>query len=500
MKNHTARNMFMLLGSILLCMLMCAGCAFFKPRAQEPPAKEAAVNNTTEDNIELIMIDDPFKQRKTPQKAAAPLPQKTAYAGKTIAVPAPQFEKSTAADSWMTQFLQDSLTGQFAVLSGMTVLDRKNESVVIAEQKLAESGLYSFDNAAAFGQLANAEYVLTGSVQKLPSRYALTFRVNDITTNEIKASFNGQYTPADIENGKAVQDAVIDLFKGLGIPLTQQQIAGITKNRSAVTGTKKLAQGMAAEKSGDFITALSFLSDSSESGNREAASVISGMLSVSTPANIRERANYYKEQTAKWNKIWKDLEQYMKKNYPILVYDFSNMSDKISASGNTVKLTWLAGVKLVPNRKALVVYNTVWNEWKKIKSSSTENIKWIQNIRPYDAELYLHYNIKIGLYNKYGELLGKIWESDWGSGIYYAKMRISKMEFENQSIPPQFRLFNNEKFYEIVFWDIPIDDKFTDVVTPRIIEFSHLEGSKKISNLSAVMSLSEWEQYLKEAE
>ncbi|MGP1576661.1 MAG: hypothetical protein ACTTH7_04090 [Treponema sp.] len=51
----------------------------------------------------------------------------------------------------MPQFLQDSLTGHCVTLSGMTVLDRKNESVVIAEQKLSKSGYYSDDNAAVVG-------------------------------------------------------------------------------------------------------------------------------------------------------------------------------------------------------------------------------------------------------------------------------------------------------------------------------------------------------------
>lgn len=85
--------------------------------------------------------------------------------------------------------------------------------------------------------MPNAEYVLTGSVQKLPTRYALSFRVNGITTNEIKASFNGQYGMSDIENGNAAKDAVIALLKGLDITLSQTQIAHLTKNRSVINAT-----------------------------------------------------------------------------------------------------------------------------------------------------------------------------------------------------------------------------------------------------------------------
>ena len=460
-------------------ILLLTGCLSLDTHSSNSQTSNDKTDKTTKDDFKLTMIEEPFDKKNHKNKKDKVINHKnTKYKDKTIAILAPQFEKVPKTDIWMSQFLQDSLTGQFARLSDMKVLDRKNESVIIAEQKLSESGHYSFDNAAAFGQLTNAEYVLTGTIQKLPTLYSLTFRVNDISTNEIKASFNGQYAPVDIENGKAVSEIIKDLFNGLEIPLSETELKSITKNKSETSNIKNLAQGMAAEKNGDFITALSFLTDSSESGNREAASVISGMLSVSTPANIRERANYYKEQTAKWNKIWKDLEKYMKDNYAILVYDFHNMTDKISKSGDTVDLTWIPGLKLVPNRKALVVYNTVWNEWEKVKENP-EDQDWSYNVKPFYSGLL--YNVRLGLYNKYGELL-----KDTYRGPFIAE----KLRFKNQSVPPQFRLFNNAEFCEIKFSYVTIDDKFTDVLTPRIIE----------TNINHIFSLEEWETYLEEQE
>lgn len=490
---------------VLLLLFMCNSCFLFNAASisdESPRKMEQQTASKNDEDFQLQMIKEPSVANKIRQ--AEPEPQKTQYSGKAIAIPAPQFQKSTASDSWMPQFLQDTLTGHFASFSGMTVLDRKNESVVIAEQKLSESGYYAADNAAAFGQMTNAEYVLTGSVQKLPTRYALSFRVNDITTNEIKASFDGQYGMSDIENGNAVKDAVITLLKGLDITLTKTQIAHLTNNRSAINATQRLAQGMAAEKEGDFITALSFLTDASEEGNNEANTVISAMLSSSTPASIRERAAYYKAQTDKWNKIWKDVEHYMEKNYPILVYDFSNMKDEISGDGNTVKLTWSAGIKLVPNRKALVVYNTVCNEWEQVKSN-TENGSWSRNVKDsyYHSSQWSAFYMQIGLYNEYGELLGTKpyqWENYSKHEALYGDYGYMKPRFKNEAIPPQFRLFSKADFHEIEFSNIRIDDKFTNTITPRIIEFSHFEGLKKISNLSTVMSLSEWEQYLKAQE
>lgn len=277
----------------LSALLLAAGCASARYSFLYDDDYSESSPNASED-FRLTMLEEPSAggnsaERKTDYSRSTGGNSaewktdysrliKQPYKGKVIAIPSLKMEQPNTQNAWIPQFLQDSLTGHFASLSGMTVLDRKNESVILTEQKLSESGLYSTDNAAEFGQMTSAEYVLTGSIQKLPSRYALNLRVNNITTNEVKASFNGQYSLADIENGTAVKDAIVDLFNGLGIALSERQIAGLSKNQSAVGSTKNLAQGMAAQKDGDFMTALSFLTDASEGGNTEASTVISSML------------------------------------------------------------------------------------------------------------------------------------------------------------------------------------------------------------------------------
>lgn len=75
---------------------------------------------------------------------------------------------------------------------------------------------------------------------------------------------------------------------------------------------------------------------------------------------------------------------------------------------------------------------------------------------------------------------------------------IKIVRFENQAIPPQFRLFNNAEFYQVTFSDIQIDDKFTEILIPRIIDFQFFENHKRHSNVSAIFSLEEWESYLEE--
>lgn len=356
----------------LFALLLAAGCTTSRYVFIDDD-DYSEESTAASDDFKLEMLNDPAAGRKGDAGSSeSSRTAKKLYKGKVIAIPSLKMEQPNAENSWIPQFLQDSLTGHFASLSGMTVLDRKNESVILTEQKLSESGLYSTDNAAEFGQLTSAEYVLTGSIQKLPSRYALNLRVNDITTNEVKASFSGQYSLADIENGAAVKDAVVDLFNGLGIALSERQITGLTKNQSTASSTKSLAQGMAAQKNGDFITALNFLTDSSEGGNTEASTVISSMLNSQIPQDIQQRAAYYKEQTAKWQKIWDDFDTYFARHWLILVTDFGQekRDDKVSGDGTSVDLKWKDGLRWVPNRNALVLYNTICAEWEKVKKYS----------------------------------------------------------------------------------------------------------------------------------
>jgi hypothetical protein len=63
--------------------------------------------------------------------------------GITIAVPTPTLWNATEAEGWIPQLFQDLITGDMARFSAMTVIDRSNEQMVLAEQNLSVSGSYS---------------------------------------------------------------------------------------------------------------------------------------------------------------------------------------------------------------------------------------------------------------------------------------------------------------------------------------------------------------------
>jgi hypothetical protein len=133
--------------------------------------------------------------------------------------------------------------------SAMTVLDRLNESLVLAEQELSASGNYSDDDYIAMGRLTNAKYIVAGAIQRLSGRYSVSFRINDTETNAIRASFNKQYGAEDIESGLAAKETVREVLAGLGVELThegERQLLAV--QQVPVRAQVNRARGMAAEK------------------------------------------------------------------------------------------------------------------------------------------------------------------------------------------------------------------------------------------------------------
>jgi TolB-like protein len=267
--------------------------------------------------------------------------------GIVIAVPAPVMRNVTANDGWMPQLFQDLITGDLARFSAMTVIDRSNEQMVIAEQNLSASGNYSDNDYVRMGNLTNARYIVVGSIQNISGRYNVSFRINNTETNEIRATFNKAYSPSDIETGLAAKEAVRELLRGMGIRLTATgERTLLTVQAVEARATTQLARGMAAAKSDNIVQALAFLSDALESNTTraEANRNIQSFFTAIPTGSIRERANFAIAQKEKWQKIFTDLDLYLYGNLPIFIYDFSAVEDRINISSNSVSLTIRPGI------------------------------------------------------------------------------------------------------------------------------------------------------------
>ncbi len=404
-------------------------------------------------------------------------PTKNSYKGKglVIAVTPPVLNNDSKSNSWIPQYFQDSLTGKFVQFSKMTVLDRKNELLIKAEQELSESGYYSEENALQIGQMTNAQLVVVGNIQQISGNYEVNFRVNDAATNEIKVSSNDRYSLSDLQSGKAVNETTQNLLEGLGIELSESEKLALSKvNKIENQSTMNLAKGNAAEKSDDFMNAL--LSYSQIEGNlkKEADSNIQTIFNGNVDTtNIQSKMAYYSSQKEKWNKIFRQLEDYMNDNVGFVVYDFSKVEDEINMRNNTVNFVVTPGVKCVPNMTAMKVFSIVENEWNMLKSDKDNNV-WIGTVDlPFISgksvaslsHIFYSFDIVVGLFDNAGNLIQQIntrpvingWVRSGNGNDFFDRLG-SSLSSSRIVAKSQEKYFDNEKYKEIKFSSIRFDE------------------------------------------
>lgn len=379
------------------------------------PVLFSACNSTSQANQSITTESYKKDNSSSSSKSAKTTSLKNPYKGKNlvIAVIPPKVINGTSESASFSQYFQDSITGKLAKFSKMTVLDRKNESLIKAEQELSETGYYSEENAVQIGQMTNAQLVIVGNIQQIAGSYEVNFRVNDVTTNEIKASVNNRYSLIEMQNGKAVNEISQNLLEGLGIDLSDKEKAELSKvnsvdNKSALN----LAKGVVFQNSDEYIKALDSFSKVSGHFESEAKNNITEILSSSIDTmNLQERITYYNSQKDKWNKIFLQLETYMNENVAYVVYDFSYLEDKVDMVMENVHFSVKPGIKCVPNAVAMKVFSAVYNEWQEIISDKNNTV-WTRSVtQPHLGhtgeyfEFYYDFTITVGLFDNDGNLL-----------------------------------------------------------------------------------------------
>ena len=402
--------------------------------------------------------------------------QKNLYKGKdlVIAVTLPQTRNVGQSSTWIPQYLQDSLTGNFANYSKMTVLDRSNENLIKAEQELSESGFYTDENAVQFGQMTNAALVVVGSIQQIGGMYEVNFRINDITTNEIKAGFNNRYDYSDIENGMAVNEITKTLLEGLGIELSENEKTALSKvNKTEDASVQNLAKGMTAEKSNDYITALVAYSQVEGSTKNEAQKNINMMLGTFDSASLNNRLAYYESQINKWNSIFFQLEKYMNSNAAFVVYDFSSIQDSVDMQRKKASFTVAPGIKCVQNRVAMQVYASVISSWKDIISDKDNDVWTVSVKKPRfdDADTLFNfgysYMVTVGLFNGDGDIVAKtnVFTFSAGESVYY----FGKFFPSDINVKSQKKYYAEAENRTVVFDKVKFEDIAGDM-TVKIID------------------------------
>ena len=482
---HTA--IFTLI-AVFTVLTACTGTPASTP---SDTGKEGKAINTTNE-------EKPSNARNAPE----PLFAGNGGKGLVIAVPAPAISGSSKSDSWMPQLFQDLITADLARYSAMTVLDRLNESLVLAEQQLSVSGNYSDSDYISIGHLTNAKYITVGNILGVSGRYLITFRINDTTTNEIQASFSKQYGREDIESGLAAKEAVLELLAGLGVELTaigKQRLLAAQEN--TIKAQVKLAQGMASEKNDSLVESLAYFFEAlnADKGMKEASQHIQNFAQGSPGNSIRERANWAIAQKEKWEKVFNDLGDYVYNNLRIVVYDFSKISDQFDAKTNKVSITVTPGVKLIFDSTVLNVWKSVVDRWEQIKNLE-ENKSWANSLSlkrdvRSSAGYYAFFRATINLYDEDGIRIDNTSRQlEYNSAIFNIDNAFrSDIKYgKNLQILPQNRYFNAVPFGSASF-SVPLEN-ITEKMSAKVADIRY--DGREICP-ARIMSQSEYDVWVK---
>ena len=431
-------------------------------------------------------------------------------AGLTVAVLPPELN---GGEEWMQQSFQDNITSLLARHTDMTVLDRKNEDLMIAQQELSESGLYSEENAVEIGQMTNAQYVVVGSIRRLSTAYECNFRVNETATNEIRAASTGRHSLGDMESGAAVRQIVQELFGGLGIQLSEAELAALQKKTDVEsTSITMLAKGAQAQAAEDYIQAVLYYNQVEGAFQQEAQDSTTQMLSATQEnLTVRQRQQYYQTQQAKWKKILEDLQTYLDENLWIGVYHDPLVVKETDVSMNSISYEVPLVMKVFPNRQALIVAKKVMEEWYKVKREP-DNKVWAKGGVIYDWR----FDITVGLFDADGNQLIDDTSSNWRYNVscYSRNLRDFVFELFSSSNPADYVIRSQKKYFDdakylknsyvynktgVMFNNIKIQDMSENTVLPtaRILKIERTNApsysSEKRTFKLTLYTMEEWE-------
>lgn len=435
-------------------------------------------------------------------------------AGLTVAVLPPELN---GGEEWMQQSFQDNITSLLARHTDMTVLDRKNEDLMIAQQELSESGLYSEENAVEIGQMTNAQYVVVGSIRRLSTAYECNFRVNETATNEIRAASTGRHSLGDMESGVAVRQIVQELFGGLGIQLSEAELAALQKkNDLESTSITMLAKGAQAQAAEDYIQAVLYYNQVEGAFQQEAQDSTTRMLSVTQEnLTVRQRQQYYQTQQAKWKKILEDLQTYLDENLWIGVYHDPLVVKETDVSMNRISYEVPLVMKVFPNRQAVIVAKKVMEEWYKVQREP-DNKVWATG----GVISNWSFSITVGLFDADGNQLIDDTSYDWKYYVScYSQNLRNNFVFElfSFSNPADYVIRSQKKYFDdaeylvnsgsnsnktgVVFKNIKIQDMSENTVLPtaRILK---IDGERGYSTMKpcklTLYTMEEWEDLMAE--
>jgi hypothetical protein len=190
---------------------------------------------------------------------SAPSYSGTGGMGMKLGILVPEGKGLNENQAYLPVMVQGCLVSNVSKYSAITVLDRVSLDKVIAET-LDPTYEDSFD-IVSLGHVAHVEYMMTGSIMRTSSGYALQLNVTKTTPDAPTiASYSGTCTVAQFDDFSAIHRASKELLTQMGVQLTTEAAneldkASPTQDISAQTA---LAQGITAQQKGTVVEAMAY--------------------------------------------------------------------------------------------------------------------------------------------------------------------------------------------------------------------------------------------------
>jgi hypothetical protein len=179
----------------------------------------------------------------------------------SLAILVPQAQGLAADQSDLPTLAQGVFVGDFSKYSAVSVLDRQNLDKMFAETL---DGVYVEDNPdiIRLGYVTHTDYIMTGSITKTSTGYALQMQIGATKDGMIKASYTGNCAIAEFDNFTGIRRASAELLSQMEVALTSKakQELSAAAETSSVNAQATLAQGITAQRSGTVVEALSYYS------------------------------------------------------------------------------------------------------------------------------------------------------------------------------------------------------------------------------------------------
>jgi len=267
--------------------------------------------------------------------------------GIKLAVLEPSGKGLAETEEWMSSMVQGSIIRYFQKYSAMTIIDRQNLEKSSAKQSL--SGNYKDENYISIGKLTNARYILAGSITKTASAFMLELAITDAESGERKASYPPRaVSPFALENLSAAKEATAELLRQLGVNLTEQGQKEFNSeaNTAQIWAEIALAKGIAAQKQGTVVEALSYFIQAAnyDSGLTEAANRMNVLNASISSGNIGEDNRNDIAWRREWVKRLQETETFfantIKEHQPFyIVYSTDIQKGKIDYQKETIILS-----------------------------------------------------------------------------------------------------------------------------------------------------------------